>query len=148
MDVKCHLPHPCIWNHVGIIFLQEKLTIGMITGLMIILYSIFLIPDVRLRMPKLGKEVHSYKQLKFDTYTKAAVPLPSLYEKKFKSPVIYTSKYQFLLIDLFDPRLVQSNYHRGRHRKFVRIHFSRMVFQGFQLHSFLAILKCHNSSLL
>jgi hypothetical protein len=81
----------------GIIFLQEKLTIGMITGLMIILYSIFLIPDVRLRIPKLGKEVHSYKQLKFDTYTKAAVPLPSLYEKKFKTPVSIRLNINFYL---------------------------------------------------
>jgi hypothetical protein len=81
----------------GIIFLQEeKLTIGMITGLMIILYSIFLITDLRLRIPKLGKEVHSYKQLKFDTYTKAAVTLP-LYEKKFKTPVSIRLNINFYL---------------------------------------------------
>jgi drug/metabolite transporter (DMT)-like permease len=45
-----------IW---GIIFLHEKLTIGMIIGLMIISGSILLISDVRLRSRALRKEVES-----------------------------------------------------------------------------------------
>ncbi|PWT99395.1 MAG: EamA family transporter [Bacteroidetes bacterium] len=45
-----------IW---GMIFLHEKLTIGMLIGLIIILSSVFLISDVQLRMKPLGKEVES-----------------------------------------------------------------------------------------
>lgn len=41
----------------GIIFLHEKLTIGMVIGLIIISGSIFLISDVRLRMRTLRKEI-------------------------------------------------------------------------------------------
>lgn len=42
-----------IW---GMIFLHEKLTNGMIIGLTIILSSVFLISDVQLKMPTLGKK--------------------------------------------------------------------------------------------
>ncbi|OIK09113.1 EamA family transporter [Bacillus sp. MUM 13] len=45
-----------IW---GMIFLHEKLTIGMLLGLIIILGSVFLISDVQLRMKALGKEAGS-----------------------------------------------------------------------------------------
>jgi drug/metabolite transporter (DMT)-like permease len=43
----------------GMIFLQEKLTFGMIIGLVIILSSVFLISEVRLKMPTIQKEVQS-----------------------------------------------------------------------------------------
>lgn len=45
-----------IW---GMIFLHEKLTIGMIIGLTIILSSVFLISDGKLKMPTLDKEEHT-----------------------------------------------------------------------------------------
>ena len=43
----------------------------------------------------------------------------------------------FQLLNLFVQHLIQSNYHRGHHRKFEQIHFFRLGFQGFLLHSVL-----------